>query len=184
MVGMIKLKKQRWNFLPDFLALFQPDHWNPSCTPDLQVCTSTVLTHAQLMHHSNKTFCLMSLFPVASSNSFNTSTLISATLWFIKTWNRVFSVFPLPHHCHHWWGPGFESFLGAGKLELASCGQQTFAISSWLPTVTCLHRQTIKCFAFVPSTSLWGQKKAPQAVRPPEPTPCLQLLDLFSAQVK
>ena len=44
--------------------------------------------------------------------------------------------------------------------------------------------QTMKRFAFVPSTSLRGQKKVPQPVGPPEPTHCLQPLDLFNAQVK
>lgn len=47
----------------------------------------------------------------------------------------------------------------------------------------CSGRQR-KHFAFVPSTLLQRQKKVPQPVGPPEPTHCLQPLDLFHAQIK
>lgn len=75
---------------------------------------STVPTHAQLKRHSSTTFCLVSMFPVVSSNSFSPNTAISATPWFTETWSRVLQC-STPPHCYHWGGPGFESFLGSGS---------------------------------------------------------------------
>lgn len=159
--------------------LFQPDHWNPSCTPDLQACRSTVLAHAQPFKQN---FLLDEL--IASSNSFSTSTLISATLWFIKTCNRwFFQCFPSPTTVLTDEVLALRAFwvlaAGAGKLWSANiCNQQLTShchLPAWVDN---------EMFAFLPSTSFWGQKKALQAVGPPEPTHCLQLLDLFSAQVK
>lgn len=93
------------------------DHWNFTCTPVLCEHVSTVLTHTSLKHHSSKTFCLMTVLPLVSSNSFNPSPLISATSLFIKMWSSVFPVssFPPKCHCHHWWHPSFERFLCSGS---------------------------------------------------------------------
>lgn len=84
--------------------------------------------------------------PIASSNSYSSSTLISA-IWFIKICNRVFPVFPFPHHCNHWWGPGFESFLGAGSWSWQAVVSKHLQSAADLPlSPACMGRQWNVCF--------------------------------------
>lgn len=118
--------------------------------------------------HWSKTSCLMSLLPPVTRSV--------PAHWYQQHYDLLrhatefFQCFPPPplSSLMRFW---LWELSGCWQLELASCGQQTFAISSWIPTITCLHGQLMKCLLLCPAPHFEGKRRS------------LRLWDLLSLHI-